>query len=697
MEFVHPEILWGLGALTIPIVIHLLHFRRFKRIAFSQVAFLNEIRKDTRATQQIKHWWILFLRLLALAAIIVAFAQPKLGDDKLNGAAQGSDEGHVVSIYVDNSHSMEAVGEEGQLFQSARNKAALVIEQFNVTDRFHILTNDFSGKDQRLLTQDQALKRLESIHPSHITRKLADVMQRITGQLSPVVERTKQAYVFSDLQKSTHEIDEYDGNADSTIQWYFLPELAGNAPNIWVDSVWFDEPMRIAERPATLRLRLKHNSNVSVNAVPMGLHVNGERLAAGTFNLLPGLHTDTVLRYTHGSTGLKFAALSIEDAPIRFDDVWNFGYEVTDEIRVLVLTDDSNGEAAKSLERLFDTASGLYRVSIKSTWNSEDFNQTQLVVLSDWSPQSSGFASTLASYAENGGTAVYLPSPGKTDAALLSAWGVPVSNNWINEPDRVTMLTLEHPFFQGMFDQIPARMDLPELQQSWSRSTAAREEVLARTNLGWPFLTRMPCGRGQAFIFNTSAQIGASNLTRHALWIPLLLRMAERSFATPVHTGEIGHMTTWNLPLPNDINNIELKGPLDSFGDSSIQTNAPSWMPEVRSASNLAGVRLQGLDLDAGHYALTQSNMAIAALGLNQDRNESNHEAMSMTSFQEQWKKLGWKNVNVLAATSSTLPQIIQQIEQGTPLWKAFVIFALVALFIETILLRKWKKSSSKE
>ena len=72
MEFVHPEILWGLGALAIPIAIHLLHFRRFKRVRFSQVAFLKDVQRDARATQQIRHWWVLLLRLLAFTALIVA-------------------------------------------------------------------------------------------------------------------------------------------------------------------------------------------------------------------------------------------------------------------------------------------------------------------------------------------------------------------------------------------------------------------------------------------------------------------------------------------------------------------------------------------------------------------------------------------------------------------------------------------------
>ncbi|MGB2229302.1 MAG: BatA domain-containing protein, partial [Flavobacteriales bacterium] len=44
-----PDILWGLLALAIPVALHLLQLRRFKRVAFSNVAFLRDVQKETRS------------------------------------------------------------------------------------------------------------------------------------------------------------------------------------------------------------------------------------------------------------------------------------------------------------------------------------------------------------------------------------------------------------------------------------------------------------------------------------------------------------------------------------------------------------------------------------------------------------------------------------------------------------------------
>lgn len=680
MEFVHPEILWGLGALAIPIVIHLLHFRRFKRVRFSQVSFLKDVQRETKATQQIKHWWILLLRLLAFAAIVLAFAQPKL--ISMQGTGTSGNAGHAVSLFVDNSLSMQGMGEEGQLFQSARNKASLVLDQYKPTDQFQVLTNDFSGRDQTFLTKDQALERIESIQIGPYTQSLSSVVQRASNQLNKATDRLRTAYLFSDLQKTTHQIPLDAALPDSGIQWLFVPEIAGNTPNIWVDSVWFTEPMRISERPAALQVRLRHNSKTSVDAVPLSLRVNGERVAMGTFNIVPGIPTDTVLRFTLGTPGIQQGTVHIEDAPIRFDDDWYFGYDVVDQIQIALLTSKPNSSVSTSIKRLFSTAQDLYSLTVQTQWAPGSLTERHCIILSEWPIQGTGFANAMEAFCSAGGTLVILPQFEAVDPSLLSALGTSPQNQWMEQSDRVQRLVSEHPFFQHMFDRIPERMDLPVIEAMWDRTLAPQEEALAWTERGRPFLTRLPIGQGQAFLFSTSGTEDQTNLTRHALWVPMVLRMAEQSAAGSIHQGEIGKFSTWALDVE-----CENTAELALEGDQR-------WLPEVRQTGTELRISLEGVPLDAGHFTLTESGRPLASLGLNQDRDESDHAAFDLLGFESQWYDRGWPSMKLIAATSSTLPQVIQRIEQGTPLWKACVLLALIALSLETILLRAWKQSS---
>jgi hypothetical protein len=107
MKFVYPAFLWALLALAIPVIIHLFNFRKYKTLYFSSLKFIQHVDQQTRSTQKLKHLLVLIARLLALAALIVGFAQPYL-PVKNNGTEGGKP---VMAIYIDNSFSMTATTE----------------------------------------------------------------------------------------------------------------------------------------------------------------------------------------------------------------------------------------------------------------------------------------------------------------------------------------------------------------------------------------------------------------------------------------------------------------------------------------------------------------------------------------------------------------------------------------------------------
>ncbi len=153
MKFVYPEILWALFALTIPILVHLFNFRKFRKVAFPNVDFLKEVKQETQSKSKIKHWLILACRMLALAALIFAFAQPYIPKEG-STATSGS---KAVSIYIDNRFSMEAENQDGRLLDLAKNKALQIAEYYAATDQFQLITNDFEGRHQRFVSRDEIL------------------------------------------------------------------------------------------------------------------------------------------------------------------------------------------------------------------------------------------------------------------------------------------------------------------------------------------------------------------------------------------------------------------------------------------------------------------------------------------------------------------------------------------------------------
>ena len=113
MQFKHPELLYALLLLIIPIIVHLFQLRRFKKVEFTNVQFLKNITLQTRKSSQLKKWLTLLTRLLLLACAIIAFAQPYIS--KSSSYKTKSE----TVIYLDNSFSMQAKGSNGTLLNSA--------------------------------------------------------------------------------------------------------------------------------------------------------------------------------------------------------------------------------------------------------------------------------------------------------------------------------------------------------------------------------------------------------------------------------------------------------------------------------------------------------------------------------------------------------------------------------------------------
>src|SRR5690606_21721462 len=133
MQFKHPELLYALFLLVIPIIVHLFQLRRFQKVEFTNVQFLKNITLQTRRSSKIKKWLTLLTRLLLLACVIIAFAQPYLANH--NNLITNSE----TVIYLDNSFSMQAKGNNGNLMNAAVQD---IIENLDENDPITLFTND---------------------------------------------------------------------------------------------------------------------------------------------------------------------------------------------------------------------------------------------------------------------------------------------------------------------------------------------------------------------------------------------------------------------------------------------------------------------------------------------------------------------------------------------------------------------------
>mgnify|MGYP002112739634 CR=1 FL=1 len=113
IQFLHPVFLrWHPCSLQV-----LFSLKRYKKVYFSNFNFLEALQKQKKNSSRLKNLVLLFLRLLALSCIVIAFATPYLNPE---GKALPATTTPRIFIYADNSFSMTNTGSQGSLFEEAK-------------------------------------------------------------------------------------------------------------------------------------------------------------------------------------------------------------------------------------------------------------------------------------------------------------------------------------------------------------------------------------------------------------------------------------------------------------------------------------------------------------------------------------------------------------------------------------------------
>lgn len=697
MQFVHPEVLWALSALTIPVLVHLFSFRRHRKVSFSQTAFLKEVRMESRSRNRIRNWLVLLMRLAAMACIILAFAEPMWPtEDGEDNSGQKR-----VSIYMDTSPSMELEGRNGPMLEAAKNGALALVESHAATDQFHVVSSSFDPSDRRWLNKEEALERIASVQPGHAAPNIRDVLFHQQEFLSDTDGKQRLAYLFTDLQQSSHTMTgEAAGMVDSTLFVRFVTQAAQPKVNIRVDSAWFDAPMRLIGRSEVLNVRISHDAQRPVDDLPLSLSINGRKAAIGSYRIVPGLTTDTVLRFRHEESGPVHAMVSTTDAPVTFDDALHVGYNVAENVKVVLVQGRESTPAEQvALGRLFGDAA-LHEVQSMeaAALDYASLDAADLIVLQGVRDPSNGLVAALLRNVSSGKSLMMLPPAealGTGWDELLVGLGAHGVAGWMTseEPVRLGKLHHDHPLFAGVFARAPRRVDLPTVRGWHARSpTGSLERSLISFADGREFLTTGLKGLGRYHFCAAPFDPKWSNLAQHALLVPTALRMAETSRATGLQQFTAGSDVAVLLQGLDRATGAGL-ALRPAAGDA-----AERLLLESGTVPGGVEVYLPLRDAVPGPYFIESiaaagnngdSVSVVMALGINPARGESDLSIWDVEDWKQALTTEGWRRSDVISSDVEDLVQEVEVLEAGQPLWLSLVTLSLLFLLIEMTLLKR--------
>ncbi|MEZ4931916.1 MAG: BatA domain-containing protein [Saprospiraceae bacterium] len=495
MQFIYPTFLFALAALAIPIIIHLFYFRRFKKVYFTNVRFLKEVKEETSARQKLRNLLVLLMRCLATAFLVFAFAQPFIPQDVVVKTGI-----NAVSIFVDNSFSMDALSEEAKLVEKAKQRAKEIINAYAVEDRFQILTNDFEGRHQRLVDKEEAIGLVEEIETSPAVRSLSQILARQQQAVSSGQAENKIAYVISDFQKNITDLQNFK---DTVMQVNLVPLQAVQENNVSIDSAWFDAPVQMLNQPNALIVKVKNWSGETADNVRLSVKYDGEVKPVGELSI-PALSSviDTV-NISIRNTGWSEAELAITDYPVQFDDHYYFTYNVKEVINVLVINEQASDPrldaAFKGIE-YFKVTNQLSR-----NLDYSKFSTYQLIISNGLINISSGLAFEMKQYVENGGNLLVFPGVNaNVDAYKTFLQSVPANElqNFEQQERTVGDINTEEFIFKDVYENRSANLRLPVTKGNYRISTFASrgEERLLTYRDGNTFLAKYKAGQGALYL-----------------------------------------------------------------------------------------------------------------------------------------------------------------------------------------------------
>lgn len=674
MHFLYPAFLFALLTLAIPLLIHLFNFRRYQKVYFSNVQFLKEIQEQQSSRKNLKERLILASRLLAIFFLVLAFAKPYIpGQNSANAGKQ-----QAVSIFVDNSYSMQTLNSEGSLLDEAKRRAKEIASAYSINDSFQLLTQDFEGKHQRFVNRDEFNDAVDAVKISPQSRLLQQIISRQQSLLSMHKEGTRSLYVISDFQKNM--AGSQPVKADTGMHISLVQLKASKLPNVAVDSVALLSAIHRPGESEKLVVRLHNYAGEIAEKIPLKLLVNGAQKALGSYTIKARAVQYDTITFSGLQAGWQRAEISLQDNPVTFDNQFYFSFNVRRQMPVLLVdgvTPNPYLKAVFAADPFFDA-----RHVPDGNIDYASLNTYPLIVLSDLNAISTGLAQQLKTYVNKGGTLLVFPSNDVDLAsyrALLESLNAAYPEKLLVGDTKVSGINLQNQVFKNIFEDFPQNPDLPVVKKYYTLSSSSnnRSENIMFLPGRLPFLAGYSSGRGKVYVSAVALDEDFSNLPRHALFLPVMFRIALLS----------GH----DQPL------FYTLGAEETIEVTPVQTNpktllklvkqGQSIIPEVKQEEGSTLLYMADRLQETGIYDLKKQDSTLAVIAFNDNRSESDLSYLSGSELSALVPRAG----TVLESGKASLKSMVTESNFGLQLWKLCIILALIFLGIEIALIRFFK------
>ncbi len=639
MHFKHPEILYFLFLLIVPILVHLFQLRRFKKEYFTNVQFLKKLSIQTRKSSKIKKWLLLCCRLLLLSALIIAFAQPFFEAKDTKNAS------NEMYIILDNSYSMQAKGKKGELLKRAVQE---LLEETPENTTFSLLTNSENYWKTDIKTIQSALQNLPySATPFQLTSILA----KINAHKSPF---KKDIVILTDAigleEKQLKNI------AKNDLAYFIIPK-AEQKNNVAIDSVFIHQTL---ENFYEITIELSRYGGAH-NPVPMALY-NNNKLIAKTIVTLESPKKS--INFTIPKQEFNGYAAIIDNG-LAYDNSLYFSISKTKKNNIISI---GAPEKSNFLSRIYTDSEFNYANFPITSLDYNRIEEQDAIVLNELDEIPQALQTTLKSFVTNGGNLIVIPSALTSVSnmnSFLAQFGKIQFKSLENKVQLISKINFNHPLFNGVFEDKTSNFQYPKTNSSFSISSAS-PAVLNYDDQSI-FLASIQNQLSSVCVFSAPINSTNSNFQQSPLIVPTFYKMAQSSQNHGVNALIIGNNYPYFIDASITKDNIV-----------TVRNEQEQFIPIQQVLDKKVKLQFNDLPKEAGNFEIYNKKEPIGNLSFNYNRAESNLDLVNENAVADYTK------IDSIAAVFDTL----QTNRTDNQIWKWFLIFALLFLATEIAIIR---------
>lgn len=673
MSFLAPFLLAGLGAIAVPIFVHLIQRERKRVVQFPSLMFVQKIPYQSVQRRRIRHWFLLLMRAAAIALIVAAFARPFFpeGAAATLAAVGGSRE---IVVLLDQSASMGY----GDHWQRARDAASNALGAIGIADRATLVVFNRNAEESIRATSDRG--RLEAaLSAAKLTAggtRYGPALKLAESILTRSTLQRREAILISDFQKTG-----WTGSEDVRFgEGLTLTPISVASPpttNIAVPSVTFARATFQNQERITVTAGVTNRSAEAASNVPVSLTISGQAIETKTVNIAANATASvTFAQFTlsePGSPGLVKAGTD----PLSADNSFDFVLNPSQTVSVLVIDSGTDPTSSFYLTRALgigNTPAFQVETVPVARVTPLMLERRSVVVLNNTSLPPGLAGGALKQFVERGGGLLIVFGERSTwpqnEADLFPGTLGPVIDRTDGRGATIGFRDYGHPVFELFKAPRSGDFSAARVLRYRGIEPGATDRVLARFDDGGVAAVEKRVGTGRVIAWTTTLNDDWSDLALKPVFLPLVHQLTR-------YLGQYEQNSSWSSVGQV----VDLAVLLKNKADRVVVT--PSGERRQMSVNDPSVLELT----EHGVYEIRSASMPSARpdrIAVNLDPAESDLTAMDPTELVA--AVTGRAVQTTATATGEAPPELTaEEAEKHQNLWWYLLVAGILLLAAETV------------